>query len=185
MPHGSKHLTNVAADSPAISAHVQRRPWVGHATPSGPRRPLPREQQGLLAERLEGRPVRRRAGRAGSPRRRASSGSVVLKSLKFVHDPDDETFELGRVDAVSLDVLTGSAHTIDVFGHCGTTSVQEYAGGDLKRLLPKLGHVERLEMAVMIAEGVADVHSVGGGRNGTVSLIHNDVSLILFLRAWT
>ena len=104
-------------------------------------------------------------------------GSVVLKSLKYVHDPDGETFELGRVDAVSLDVLTGSRHTIDVFGHCGTTSVQEYAGGDLKRLLPKLGHRERLEMAVMIAEGVADVHSVGGGGNGTVSLVHNDVSL--------
>ena len=26
-------------------------------------------------------------------------------------------------------------------------------------------------------EGAADVHSVGGGRNGTVSLVHNDVSL--------
>ena len=113
-------------------------------------------------------------GGASSP---SGPGSVVLKSLKYVHDPDGETFELGRVDAVSLDVLTGSRHTIDVFGHCGTTSVQEYAGGDLKRLLPKLGHRERLEVAVMIAEGVADVHSVGGGRNGTVSLVHNDVSL--------
>ena len=84
---------------------------------------VPREQRGILAERMEGPPVRRRACRAAPPS--LLSGSVVLKSLKYVHDPDEETFELGRIDAVLLDVLTGSPHRIDVLGHCGTTSIQE------------------------------------------------------------
>mmetsp|Transcript_4204 Transcript_4204/g.9415 ORF Transcript_4204/g.9415 Transcript_4204/m.9415 type:complete len:668 (-) Transcript_4204:5-2008(-) len=84
---------------------------------------------------------------------------AVMKSLKYIHDPNEEVFELSRVDAVSLDVLTRSRFTINIYGFCGTSSMQEFAGGDLKGLLPKLNPIDKLRMAAWVAEGVADIHT--------------------------
>ena len=114
---------------------------------------------------------------------------AVLKSLKYVHEPNEEVFELSRVDAVSLDVLTKSRFTINIHGFCGSSSIQEFAGGDLKGLLPKLDPIDKLRYAAWVAEGVADVHAVdsldssganqsGKSGNGTeASLIHNDLNM--------
>ena len=119
--------------------------------------------------------------------------------IRYIHEPNEEVFELSRVDAVSLDVLTRSPFTINIFGYCGSSSIQEFAGGDLKGLLPKLDPLEKLRMAAWIAEGVADIHSVddslvrSAANNHTVdgnntsngnetatqvpSLIHNDINM--------
>jgi len=111
---------------------------------------------------------------------------IVLKSLKYVHEPNDETFELSRVDAVSLEHLTKSKFTINIYGFCGTSSLQEFASGDLKGLLPILEPKEKLKMAMWVAEGVADVHAVDYVKPRTNSeenitrvptLIHNDINM--------
>jgi hypothetical protein len=85
---------------------------------------------------------------------------VVLKSIKYIHEPNEEIFELSRVDAISLDVLTKSKYIINIYGYCGSSSVQEYAGGDLKGLLPVLDPIDKLRMATWVATGVADIHAV-------------------------
>jgi hypothetical protein len=85
---------------------------------------------------------------------------VVLKSIKYIHEPNEEIFELSRVDAISLDVLTKSKYVINIYGYCGSSSVQEYAGGDLKGLLPVLDPIDKLRMATWVATGVADIHAV-------------------------
>ena len=64
------------------------------------------------------------------------------------------------MDAVSLDVVTQSRFTINIYGYCGTSSLQEFANGDLKGLLPKLEPIEKLRYAAWVAQGVADVHGV-------------------------
>ncbi|KAL7462921.1 hypothetical protein ACHAXS_004563 [Conticribra weissflogii] len=121
---------------------------------------------------------------------------AVLKSLKYVHDPNDETFELSRVDAVALDVVTQSRFTINIYGYCGTSSLQEFANGDLKGLLPTLEPMEKLRYAAWVAQGVSDVHGVdvhvdvdedeenrrSRGSNRTdaekvVPFIHNDLNM--------
>ncbi|KAL7544830.1 hypothetical protein ACHAWF_008194 [Thalassiosira exigua] len=115
----------------------------------------------------------------------ASNKYAVLKSLRYIHQPDKEVFELSRVEAVSLDVLTPSRYTIDIFGFCGSSSVQEFAGGDLKKLLPVLDPFNRLRMAAWVAEGVADVHAAGvtrmqednNGSDAPVTMIHNDINM--------
>lgn len=101
-------------------------------------------------------------------------------------------FEISRVDAVSLDVLTQSRFTINIHGFCGSTSIQEFAGGDLKGLLPKLDPIEKLRMAAWVAEGISDIHAVDSfHRVGEVAdatnsirnkatvppLIHNDINM--------
>ena len=114
--------------------------------------------------------------------------NIVIKSLKYYHEPNDETFELNRVDGVSMEQLTHSRYITDIYGYCGTTSLQEFAGaGNLAKFLPKLKPVEQLGMAAWVAAGVADIHEVGrrisgnnaAGMNNTItaSLIHNDINM--------
>ncbi len=116
--------------------------------------------------------------------------------IRYVHDPNDETFELSRVDAVALDVVTQSRFTINIYGYCGTSSLQEFANGDLKGLLPTLEPMEKLRYAAWVAQGVSDVHGVdvdvdededeenrrSRGSNRTdaekvVPFIHNDLNM--------
>ena len=112
--------------------------------------------------------------------------NIVIKSLKYYHEPNDETFELNRVDGVAMEQLTHSRYVTDIYGYCGSTSLQEFAGGNLAKFLPKLKPVEKLGMAAWIANGVADIHEVGkkaggnkvAGNNTTAaSLIHNDINM--------
>ena len=111
---------------------------------------------------------------------------IVIKSLKYYHKPNDETFELNRVDGVSMEQLTRSRYVTDIYGYCGTTSIQEFAGaGNLaEEFLPKLKPIEKLGMAAWVAAGVADIHEVGKKASGdttasatTASLIHNDINM--------
>lgn len=115
--------------------------------------------------------------------------NIVIKSLKYYHEPNDETFELNRVDGVSMEQLTHSRYITDIYGYCGTTSLQEFAGGNLAKFLPKLKPIEQLGMAAWVAAGVADIHEVGKKKasgdgntavlNNTIaaSLIHNDINM--------
>lgn len=41
-----------------------------------------------------------------------------------------------------------------------TASIQEFAGGDLKGLLPVLDPIDKLRMATWLANGIADIHAV-------------------------
>lgn len=83
-----------------------------------------------------------------------------LAKNRYIHEPNNEVFELNRVDAISLDVLTKSHFTVNIYGYCGHSSIQEFAGGDLKSLLPKLDPIDKLRVATWLANGVADIHSV-------------------------
>jgi hypothetical protein len=78
--------------------------------------------------------------------------NIVIKSLKYYHEPNDETFELNRVDGVSMEQLTQSRYITEIYGYCGTTSLQEFAGaGNLAKWLPKLKPIEKLGMAAWVA----------------------------------
>jgi len=117
--------------------------------------------------------------------------NIVIKSLKYIHKPNFETFELNRVDGVSMEQLTHSRYITDIYGYCGTTSLQEFAGaGDLGTFLLELDPVEKLGMASWVAAGMADIHEIGKKNANdvgyasvsnnaaiTASLIHNDINM--------
>ena len=101
-----------------------------------------------------------------------------LKQTKnrYIHEPNNEVFELNRVDAISLDVLTKSHFTVNIYGYCGHASIQEFAGGDLKSLLPKLDPIDKLRVATWLANGVADIHSVdsSNGLDEVIDEVNNN-----------
>ena len=112
----------------------------------------------------------------------------TLALFRYIHDPNVEVFELNKVDGISLDVLTSSKFTINIYGFCGSSSIQEFAGGDLKGLLPKLDPIDKLRTAIYLADGIADIHAVGTNNstndkrsgsesNITATLIHNDINM--------
>ena len=118
--------------------------------------------------------------------------NIVIKSLKYIHEPNFETFELNRVDGVSMEQLTHSQYITDIYGYCGTTSLQEFAGaGSLDTFLRELDPIGKLEQAAWVAQGIADIHEIGKKKGSgvvsassvsnktgiTASLIHNDINL--------
>jgi len=102
---------------------------------------------------------------------------VVLKTLRYMHNFEDNFFEFNRIDAISMERLTSSPHVIDIYGFCGHSVLTEFADGPrLGTLADKTKKVplKRLEIARDIASGLADVHGIDGDGNST--FVHLDVN---------
>jgi serine/threonine protein kinase len=98
--------------------------------------------------------------------------SIVLRTFKLEHTYEEAFFEDNRVDAIAMERLTKSPYVIKMFGFCGMSVLTEYAGQDIGQVVDKLDPIEKLELAKLIAQGVSDVHSIGG----EISLVHNDLN---------
>jgi len=103
--------------------------------------------------------------------------TLVLKTLKYQHNFEDNFEEHDRVDAIAMERLTSSPHVINIYGFCGHSVVTEYADG------PRLGTLadkskkiplKRLEIARDIASGLADVHGIDG--DDQPSFVHLDIN---------
>eukprot|EP00533_Pseudo-nitzschia_delicatissima_P003437 CAMPEP_0116101092 /NCGR_PEP_ID=MMETSP0327-20121206/12629_1 /TAXON_ID=44447 /ORGANISM="Pseudo-nitzschia delicatissima, Strain B596" /LENGTH=808 /DNA_ID=CAMNT_0003593037 /DNA_START=105 /DNA_END=2531 /DNA_ORIENTATION=+ len=109
--------------------------------------------------------------------RNAEKDTIVFKNLKYQHNFEDAHFEHDRVDAVAMERLTSSPHVINIFGFCGHSVMTEYAGGKrVGQLADKAKKVplKRLEIALDIANGLADVHGIDG--DGNTTFVHLDVN---------
>jgi serine/threonine protein kinase len=73
-----------------------------------------------------------------------------------------------------MERLTASRNIIDIYAYCGTSVVTEFAGKELADNINRLNSMERLDMAIQVAQGVADVHGITPDRP---SLVHNDLNL--------
>eukprot|EP00548_Thalassiothrix_antarctica_P014963 CAMPEP_0194174542 /NCGR_PEP_ID=MMETSP0154-20130528/8704_1 /TAXON_ID=1049557 /ORGANISM="Thalassiothrix antarctica, Strain L6-D1" /LENGTH=762 /DNA_ID=CAMNT_0038887995 /DNA_START=96 /DNA_END=2384 /DNA_ORIENTATION=+ len=103
--------------------------------------------------------------------------TLVLKTLKFVHNFEDAHFEHDRVDAVAMERLTSSPHVINLFGFCGHSVMTEYADGSRVGELAdksKKTPLARLKIARDIAMGLADVHGIDG--DGNTTFVHLDIN---------
>jgi serine/threonine protein kinase len=88
---------------------------------------------------------------------------------------EDAFFENSRIDALAMERLTASPSVIAIYGFCSMTVVQEFAGFQLSPIIAKATPSERLDLAVQIARGIRDIHSIGN--SSQPSLVHNDVNL--------
>ncbi|GKY94382.1 hypothetical protein MPSEU_000404200 [Mayamaea pseudoterrestris] len=105
-----------------------------------------------------------------------SVGSIhvtVWKTLKIEHNFDEAYYEHNRVDAVAMETLTASRNIIDIYAICGTSVVTEFAGKNFETLVNRLDSIQRLKMAIQVAQGVADVHGI---TSNMPSLVHNDLN---------
>jgi serine/threonine protein kinase len=103
--------------------------------------------------------------------------ALICLICSINHRFEDAYFENSRIDAVALERLTASPHVINLFGFCGHSSVTEFADGKrLGDLADKMSKVPlaRLQIALDISNGLADVHGIDGDGNAT--FVHLDIN---------
>jgi serine/threonine protein kinase len=118
---------------------------------------------------------------------------LALKLVLFSQDEEDDPFysddfQRARMDALTMEHLHQSPYVLDAYASCGTSQIVEYStGGTLydqikiarqngkDHLSPK----DKLRIAVQLASGVADLHSLEP--NGTTVLTHNDLCCHQFI----
>lgn len=103
--------------------------------------------------------------------------TLVLKTLKWKrNDFDAAKYEKHRVDALAMERLTSSPRVVDIYGYCGTSTYNQFAATTLQGLVympVSMTRTERLALGTELARCVADVHSIDGEGNVTIS--HNDI----------
>jgi serine/threonine protein kinase len=79
-----------------------------------------------------------------------------------------------RNEAVAMERLQGSPRVVDIYGYCGMSVATEFVGGNNSvKATRGMTPVEKLSVAIALAQGVADVHSVDGGQP---TLTHSDLT---------
>ncbi len=102
------------------------------------------------------------------------NSSIVLRTFKLEHNYEEGYFENNRVDAVAMERLSKSPYVINMYGFCGMSVATEFAGQHVAQVVDKKKPLEKLELAKMIAQGVADIHGIDG--DDQASLVHNDLN---------
>jgi serine/threonine protein kinase len=83
------------------------------------------------------------------------------------HNVDFRNFERHRREAVIMERLTSSENVVDLYAHCANTVLTEHASRGLDKVLledrgnivpTKMAGLERLQLALQVAKGVADLH---------------------------
>jgi serine/threonine protein kinase len=108
------------------------------------------------------------------------------------HNFEEKYYEDNRVDAVAMERLTGSPYVINMYGFCGLTVVQEFAGrGELAHVMAglRMNTTERLKLARTITIGLHHIQHIPAdnddnndtGNNSTTTryptMVHNDLNL--------
>lgn len=122
----------------------------------------------------------------------------ILKITRWKHAYDMDTFFSDLRDALIMERLTQSPRIVDIYGHCGTAVWVEAIPYEVEEVIvPGNGHMkkedlkdetdvnpqndytgtEKLEMALVMAESLADLH---GFEEGVI--VHDDVQLCQWLR---
>lgn len=128
---------------------------------------------------------------------------MILKNYRFMYSMDPEVFYQTQREAIIMEQLTHSPRIIDIYGLCGMSMlVEDASGGDLaKEIKPTGGYIsqrrldkkfqsngevhpmnnisvaDKLELAIVMAESVADIHGYQGG-----TIVHGDLDPNAWLR---
>lgn len=124
--------------------------------------------------------------------------AAVLKTLRFKHDFSPKSFRNVQRDAIVMERLTFSPYVIAMYGHCATSLTVEPVAFEIEdSIVPGEGYMkqeelndkddvkpqndyttlEKLELALAMAESLAVLHSYEGGL-----IVHDDVQLCQWLR---
>jgi serine/threonine protein kinase len=96
---------------------------------------------------------------------------LVQQSMRFIQNEDAR--EKTRIDAIAMERLQGSPRIVDIYAYCGTTIVTEFISGKtMQQVTKRMKSGEKLSLAIQIAQGLADVHTIDGDQP---SLAHNDL----------
>jgi len=123
---------------------------------------------------------------------------LVVKVQRYRHNPFiTDRYEFIRMDALVMERLTSSPRIADIYGHCATSIYSEFLPNEAEEFIvlgegdgenlndeddvkPNNNYTisEKLDMALQMAESIADLH---GFKDGV--LVHDDIQLAQFLFA--
>ena len=99
---------------------------------------------------------------------------IILKALRWKTPIDKYTFKRHQIDAIISEHLTSSPYTIDIFGFCGESTMNEVGNGSFDDLVLSSTTVsETLKYAFQVATGIAHINDLEG--NGNATIVHNDI----------
>mmetsp|Transcript_29633 Transcript_29633/g.61513 ORF Transcript_29633/g.61513 Transcript_29633/m.61513 type:complete len:480 (+) Transcript_29633:74-1513(+) len=106
---------------------------------------------------------------------------LAMKILEYDTTYSDRNYDRVRRDALILERLTHSPHVMSIYGFCGFDVLVPFAGGGTltnmirqwRRGQLKLTSLERLNIALEVSQGLADVHDIDG--EGLSSVAHGDL----------
>jgi serine/threonine protein kinase len=124
---------------------------------------------------------------------RPGAEEFVLKRMKLADKFIWNFKDLSRIqrEAIIMEKLSASPHIIDMYGHCGTSVLLEAMAGEIDtQIIPGSGYasekelaalddvypannftaLEKLQIALEMAESLADIHGYKGGE-----IVHEDV----------
>lgn len=129
--------------------------------------------------------------------RHAGEDSFVLKMLQLPEDDEDtdhlpspSSFFKIHHEAIIMERLTSSPTIVNIYGHCATSVIAEVMPEELTtKIVPLPGYIkqtdlnnrptlcqnnltleEKLEIAVVMAESMAEMHGFSGG-----VMVHGDI----------
>jgi hypothetical protein len=142
----------------------------------------------------------------GSHMMKAQQSSWILKTIRMMHEIDTYAYRFVQKEATIMESLTSSPRIVDIYGLCGVTIVAEHMAEEITtQIVPgpvlhskrgliqqseldvlqeqdvhpmnNLTIVEKLDIAIIMTESIADVH---GHRSGVI--VHGDIHPDQWLR---
>ncbi|KAL7468541.1 hypothetical protein ACHAXS_008779 [Conticribra weissflogii] len=106
---------------------------------------------------------------------------LAMKILEYDTKYSDRNYDRVRRDALILERLTRSPHVMSIYGYCGFDVLVPFAaGGTLSNMIRQwkrgqleLTSLERMKIALEVAQGLADVHDIDN--EGLSSVAHGDL----------
>jgi len=115
---------------------------------------------------------------------------IAYKTMRYERPLSKFVVDKHRIDAIIYDRMTKSEYIMDIYGYCGFAGLFEYAeaGQNLEELIfgkenrnNPLSKLERLELALDVANGLADLHSIDSV-SGHSAFVHTDLIINQYVR---
>jgi hypothetical protein len=114
-----------------------------------------------------------------------TTGSTVLKTMRYEHDFQPRNYDRHRRDAVAMERLTSSESVMDIYGFCGNSGIFEFGdGGSIEEAIwngnkDPWNSTERLIVAYQVVTGIAEMHNFA--KEGRSAMAHTDITTSQFV----
>jgi serine/threonine protein kinase len=107
----------------------------------------------------------------------------AMKTLRVDRLFDRTSLEMQQIDALVMERHTKSKRTLNMFGFCGQTSIVDFAVSDAQEeLIVDMSPKKTLEVAIDMAQSVADLHRILEEDGNHLAFVHNDITPHNFVR---
>lgn len=111
----------------------------------------------------------------------------ALKTLRYVHNFDERSFDRHRRDALVMERLTSSNYVIDIFSYCANSGLFDYGGsGTIHSAISHslkestiISPIHKLQISAQVAMALKHVHSTDSDYFSAI--VHGDIKADQFV----